>query len=105
MRYVRGEDTALSVRCKFKNHSVTRIATLTFAGDKKIPEHVDGHAVDIYICGKRCLNTQGDDLLNSVSLAVAYEKIPARIEYHRFRVRDRCERVFSEDDVICRREF
>src|SRR5437867_9929020 len=37
MRYVRGEDAALSVGCKFKNHSVTRIATLTFAGDKAMP--------------------------------------------------------------------
>jgi hypothetical protein len=45
------------------------------------------------------------DLLNRVSLAVAYEKISAGIEYHCFRVRDSCERVFSENDVVGRREF
>jgi hypothetical protein len=45
------------------------------------------------------------DGVNRVSLAVAYEKISARIEHHRFRVRDSCERVFSENDVVGRREF
>jgi len=51
------------------------------------------------------LNPGWRDLLNRVSLAVAYEKISARIEHHRFRVRDSCERVFSKNDVVGRREF
>ena len=41
------QDATLPVRCKFKNHSVTRIGVLTFAEDKEAPERIDGHAVHV----------------------------------------------------------
>jgi len=47
MRNVGDKDATLPVRCKFKNHSVTRIGVLTFAEDKEAPERIDGHAVHV----------------------------------------------------------